>query len=101
MAWRKMLKEDCVRGCLVRIGNIADGYNMATILAVVLPDDYIKQATIRLGRPYAYADKHCDSRTPMLGCEVFEVTIDRATSAETDLEVYQARDGNRSYLVGA
>lgn len=91
MSWRKILKEDCVRGTLVRIAGISDGYNNATIIS-------IDNTHIKLARPYAYANEHYNSNNAMMGCEVFEVSISRAVSEDTDLEVYQGKDCIRKML---
>lgn len=90
--WRKIRQADCQRGVLVRLTNMSDAiYNGATIIAVTTVGNTVPSTEITLARPYAYAHEHFDSKQPLIGCEVFSLSIKDGTF--TDLEVYQARDG--------
>jgi len=85
--WRKIKIDDIKRGTVIRITAMSDtAYNGATIIAINGND-------VRLARPMAYAHDHFDSRSPMLSCEVFEMTAERMCKENTDIEVWECGNG--------
>jgi len=97
--WRKIKKDDIKRGTVIRITGMSDtAYNGATIIAV--SDNYTHNGArtsphedVRIARPMAYAHDHFDSRSPMLSCEVFEMTVERMCKENTDIEVWECGNG--------
>ena len=82
--WRKIKIDDIKRGTVIRITAMSDtAYNGATIIAINGND-------VRLARPMAYAHDNFDSRSPMLSCEVFEMTAERMCKENTDIEVWDS-----------
>jgi hypothetical protein len=99
--WRKAKPEDIKRGTLIRIGNVmSDGaYGCATIIATMISQSCSSpklEGTVKVARPVAYADGHVDINQPMLYAEVFEISVDRILHQDSDIEVFQGRDGVRS-----
>ena len=86
--WRKITKADIKHGTVIRITAMSDtAYNGATIIAVRCND-------VRLARPMAYAHElHYDARSPLLYCEVFEMTVERMCKEDTDIEVWESPKG--------
>lgn len=106
--WRKIQLEDLKRGTIVRIVNIEDGYNIATILSVRTESGGLwvemgsaqvrGELIIKLARPYAYAHENFNDNSPLLSCEVFDVSSLSMLRSCSWYEVYQGRDAVRSMV---
>jgi hypothetical protein len=99
MSWRNLRKEDIKRGTVIRLGNIMNdgGYYNATIISVSEIDasDY---PHFTVARPYAYANEHFNSKHPLMGSEVFAIGVKSALDPNSDIQVYQGRDGIRCMI---
>lgn len=98
MGWRKILKEDIVRGTVIRMTTMIESgsYGMATIIAVRDEDPNYKH--IMVARPYAYAAEHYNARSALLGAECYDISIERLLAPASDYEVFQGRDGNTTMV---
>lgn len=96
MSWRKIKREDLVRGTVIRLNRLMEdgAYCMATIIksynSPVDVDDSEKRVLV--ARPYAYAHEHFDARSPLLGSEVLEYTFERILNESSEVEVFQGKD---------
>lgn len=87
MGWRKIKEADVVTGTVLRLANMADTpFNGATIIMV-------RDGVAKLARPMAYAHNDFDTNQPLLSCEVFDVSMSRLCGPNTDIEVFEGRDG--------
>ena len=89
--WRKIEDDDIQRGTVIRLKNMMrdGGYCMATIIGV--HDSNLMEDYITVARPYVYAHEAFNTNQPLLGAEVFEITLRRMLSADSDVEVFQER----------
>ena len=97
--WRKVTKEDLVRGVILRMESLdRDGsFSMFTIISVRQMEDP-SWPCVRVARPYAYAHEHFNSNDPLLGCEVFGIGVKDLLRDNSDMEVFQGRDGVRKMI---
>lgn len=97
-AWRKIEKEDIKRGTIIRMTKMMnDGaYHMATIICTREAEGTHPYPHVMVSRPYAYANLDYDSKSPLLGTEVFAYGINKMLGADSDVEVFQGRDEIRS-----
>lgn len=95
MAWRKIQREDIERGVIIRLKKLEDdgAYSVATIVATALDGPLYKH--IKVSRPMALAHEHFDSNTGLLQQEVFTIGLTNLLAADSDVEVFQGRDGLR------
>lgn len=90
--WRNIMKDDIKRGAVIQVW---DDYPYGCATVIKVRDGY---AT--LARPYAYAQKEFDTKSPLMSCEVYEVSLDNLCK-EPKYKVFQGRDGITSMAVGA
>jgi hypothetical protein len=86
-----MSLKDIQLGTVVRITNIKDGYNICTIID---RDCGMHGGEVRLARPYAYATRELGMLQPLVGAEVYKVSMERMIEANSPYEVFEGRDGN-------
>ena len=100
MSWRKIQKEDIVRGALIRMTSLMnDGaYCMATIISIRNIDDET-YPHIQVARPYLYAHKDFNSNGGLMGQEVFDIGMDKLLGQYSDTEVFQGRDNIRNMTI--
>lgn len=87
--WRKLTEIDIRLGLVVRFDNAKAAFDDCVIVAI---DEELGEPTIHLARPYVYASAHFSTKQPMVGCEVFAVSVKRALSEE---HFFQALEGKR------
>ena len=99
MSWRNMKREDIKRGTIIRLGSIENdgGYCMATIISEHSAHDGSASYFV-VARPYAYAANGYNSKQPLMGCEVFDISVSSVLSPTSDVQVFQGRDSIRSML---
>jgi len=90
MGWRKIRKEDLKIGLVVLIRDmVEDGsFGMCVIIGVYEESWGVPYQYVKFARPYAYAPfTDIDSNQPLLGAEVFGVSVDRLldTSYKSDM----------------
>ena len=88
--WRKPLEEDIVRGTVVRVWDYST-YGHATIIKV-------RDGYATLARPFAYATNF-DSNQPLLGCEVYEVSIKDLVTVDQYQVNVNTNSGNIAKMV--
>ncbi len=96
MAWRKIQREDIRRGVIIRLKKMEEdgAYALATIVATSLDGPLYKH--IKVSRPMALAHEHFDSNTGLLQQEVFTIGLTDLLKDNSDVEVFQGRDGLRA-----
>lgn len=96
MGWRKIQKEDIKRGTIIRLKSLDrdGGYSTATIISV--NEQIPSYQHVKVSRPYVYAHKDFDTKDPLVGAETFAIGITRMLAEESDVEVFEGRDGVRS-----
>ena len=95
MGWRKIQREDIERGVIIRLKKMEEdgAYALATIIATALDGPLYKH--IKVSRPMALAHEHFDSNTGLLQQEVFTIGLTNLLAVDSDVEVFQGRDGLR------
>lgn len=74
MGWRKIGINEVQRGLIVKIAGIEDGYNIGTIISTRQETGKSLETAV-LARPFAYAHTDFDAKTPLVGTEVYEVSV--------------------------
>ena len=82
--WRKLQREDIKLGLVVRYSNGRNAFDDCVITAM---DHAHGEPTIWLARPYVYAREGLSTKSPLLGCEVFGVSEERACEETSDFKV--------------
>lgn len=94
MGWRKIIPTDLVSGVIVMIESIIKdgGYGICTIISVNIDPNESYQH-IKIARPFAFANKDRNTRSPLLGSEVVDVSVGSLFRDDSDYFVFENRDG--------
>lgn len=94
MGWRRILPTDLATGVLVMIESIFKdgGYAVATIISVNL-DPTESYQHIKIARPFAFANKDRNTRSPLLGSEVVDISIGSLFRDDSDYFVFEDSKG--------